>query len=51
MGAHLPGVAIRVHGQVVLRDLRALGVRTAAELKERRRALKHITLSPSRLAT
>ncbi|MFJ9355927.1 hypothetical protein [Streptomyces mirabilis] len=48
MGAHLPGVAIRAHGQVVLRDLRALGERTAAERKERWRALEHVTLSPSR---
>ncbi|MER6370865.1 hypothetical protein ABT255_21205 [Streptomyces mirabilis] len=47
MGAHLPGIAIRAHGQVPLRDLRALGERTAAELKERWRALKRVTLSPS----
>jgi hypothetical protein len=33
----------------LIRDLRALGERTAAELKERWRALKHVTLSPSRI--
>lgn len=33
---------------MLIRDLRALGERTAAELKERWRALKHVTLSPSR---
>jgi hypothetical protein len=49
LGAHLPGVVVRAHGQVVLRDLRALGVRTAAELKERWRALKHVTLSSRRI--
>ncbi|MGW1499522.1 hypothetical protein ACWCQW_13285 [Streptomyces mirabilis] len=49
MGAHLPGVAFRAHGQVALRDLRALGERTAAELKERWRALKRVTLGPSRI--
>ncbi|MFD8928022.1 hypothetical protein [Streptomyces mirabilis] len=48
MGAHLPGVAIRAHGQVALRGLRALGERTAAEPKERWRALERVTLSPSR---
>ncbi|MCX4609104.1 hypothetical protein [Streptomyces mirabilis] len=49
MGAYLPGVAIRAHGQVSLRDLRALGERTAAERKERWRALERFTLSPSRI--
>ncbi|MGY3061302.1 hypothetical protein ACVWZD_005547 [Streptomyces sp. TE3672] len=34
---------------MLIRDLRALGERTAAELKERWRALGHITLSPSRI--
>ncbi|MFD0344572.1 transposase family protein [Streptomyces sp. NPDC127117] len=34
---------------MLIRDLRALGERTAAELKERWRALKHVTLSPSRI--
>jgi hypothetical protein len=33
----------------LIRNLRALGERTAAELKERWRALKHVTLSPSRI--
>ncbi|WP_128429443.1 transposase family protein [Streptomyces cyaneus] len=33
----------------LIRDLRALGERTAAELKERWRALKHIPLSPTRI--
>jgi hypothetical protein len=33
----------------LIRGLRALGERTAAELKERWRALKHVTLSPSRI--
>ncbi|MFB7329637.1 transposase family protein [Streptomyces sp. NPDC056190] len=33
----------------LIRDLRALGERTAAELKERWRALKRVTLSPSRI--
>ena len=33
----------------LIRDLRALGERTAAELKECWRALKHVTLSPSRI--
>lgn len=47
LGAHLPGIAIRAHGQVALRDLRALGERTAAGLKERWRALERFTLSPS----
>lgn len=32
----------------LIRHVRALGERTAAELKERGRALKHVTLSPSR---
>lgn len=32
-----------------IRDPRALGERTAAELKERWRALKHVMLSPSRI--
>jgi hypothetical protein len=30
----------------LIRCVRALGQRAAAELKERRRALKHVTLSP-----
>ncbi|MET9386333.1 transposase family protein [Streptomyces sp. NPDC002928] len=34
---------------VLIRDLRALGERTAAELKERWRALQRVTLSPSRI--
>ncbi|MEV6057398.1 transposase family protein [Streptomyces sp. NPDC052107] len=33
----------------LVRDLRALGERTAAELKERWRALQRVTLSPSRI--
>lgn len=33
----------------LLRGARSLGERTAAELKERWRALKYITLSPSRI--
>ncbi|WP_326790609.1 transposase family protein [Streptomyces sp. NBC_00151] len=33
----------------LIRDLRALGERAAAELKERWRALKHVTLSPTRI--
>ena len=33
----------------LIRALRALGERTAAELKERWRALKHVSLSPSRI--
>ncbi|MGW8436129.1 transposase family protein [Nocardiopsis sp. NPDC055879] len=33
----------------LLRHVRALGERTAAELKERWRALKHVTLSPCRI--
>ncbi|NJP42543.1 transposase family protein [Actinacidiphila epipremni] len=33
----------------LIRDLRARGERAAAELKERWRALKHVTLSPSRI--
>jgi hypothetical protein len=33
----------------LIRDLRALGERAAAELKERWRALKHVSLSPSRI--
>ncbi|MFB7776792.1 hypothetical protein [Streptomyces bauhiniae] len=32
----------------LIRNLRALGERTAAELRERWRPLKRITLSPSR---
>ena len=38
----------RTYNQL-LRGVRALGKRTAAELKERWRALKHITLSPNRI--
>ena len=34
---------------ILIRDLRALGERTAAELKERWRALKHVSLSPCRI--
>jgi hypothetical protein len=33
----------------LIRDLRALGERAAAELKERWRTLKHVSLSPSRI--
>lgn len=33
----------------LIRDLRALGERAAAELKERWRALKYVSLSPSRI--
>lgn len=33
----------------LIRGIRALGERAAAELKERWRALKHVTLSPSRI--
>ncbi|MFI1769633.1 transposase family protein [Streptomyces sp. NPDC020800] len=33
----------------LIRHVRALGERTAAELEERWRALKHVTLSPSRI--
>lgn len=33
----------------LVRDIRALGERTAAELEERRRTLKRVTLSPSRI--
>ncbi|MHC5905581.1 hypothetical protein ACVNF4_17015 [Streptomyces sp. S6] len=33
----------------LIRGVRALGERTAAELKERRRALKHVTIGPSRI--
>ncbi|MFD0622792.1 transposase family protein [Streptomyces sanglieri] len=33
----------------LVRDLRTLGERTAAELKERWRTLKRVTLSPSRI--
>jgi hypothetical protein len=33
----------------LIRGIRALGERTAAELKERWRTLKHVTLSPSRI--
>ncbi|MFD5657509.1 transposase family protein [Streptomyces hirsutus] len=33
----------------LIRGIRALGERTAAELKERWRALKHVTISPSRI--
>jgi DDE superfamily endonuclease len=33
----------------LISHVRALGERTAAELKERWRALKHVTLSPSRI--
>jgi hypothetical protein len=35
----------------LLRGLRALGERAAAELKQRWRALKHITLSPTRIGS
>lgn len=34
---------------VLVRHVRALGERAAAELKERWRTLKHITLSPRRI--
>ncbi|MFJ4849580.1 MULTISPECIES: hypothetical protein [unclassified Streptomyces] len=33
----------------LIRDLRALGERAAAELRERWRALKHVTLGPTRI--
>lgn len=33
----------------LVRHVRALGERTAAELKQRWRALQHVTLSPSRI--
>src|SRR5690349_5929476 len=33
----------------LIRDRRALGERAAAELKERWRALKHVTVNPSRI--
>jgi hypothetical protein len=33
----------------LLRHVRALGERTAAELKQRWRTLQHVTLSPSRI--
>ncbi|ANZ13490.1 IS5/IS1182 family transposase [Streptomyces noursei] len=38
----------RTYNQL-LRGIRALGERTAAELKQRWRALQHVTLSPSRI--
>lgn len=38
----------RAHNRL-LRSTRALGERAAAEFKQRWRALKHITLSPSRI--
>jgi hypothetical protein len=38
----------RTYNQL-LRGIRSLGERAAAELKERWRALKHITLSPNRI--
>ncbi|MFE3327553.1 transposase family protein, partial [Streptomyces sp. NPDC059176] len=34
---------------MLLRHIRALGERTAAELKQRWRTLQHVTLSPSRI--
>jgi hypothetical protein len=34
---------------MLLRHVRALGERTAAELKQRWRALQHVTLSPGRV--
>lgn len=33
----------------LIRNVRALGERTAAELKQRWRTLQHVTLSPSRI--
>ncbi|MCG3039683.1 transposase family protein [Streptomyces sp. S1A] len=33
----------------LIRSVRTLGERTAAELKQRRRTLRHTTLSPSRI--
>jgi len=33
----------------LIRGVRALGERTAAELKQRWRTLQHVTLSPSRI--
>lgn len=41
-------VDTRTYNQL-LRGVRALGERTAAELKQRWRALQHVTLSPSRI--
>jgi hypothetical protein len=38
----------RAHNRL-LRGIRALGERAAAELKQRWRALQHVTLSPSRI--
>ncbi|WP_162465611.1 transposase family protein [Streptomyces taklimakanensis] len=38
----------RAHNRL-LRGIRALGERAAAELKQRRRALQHVTISPSRI--
>ena len=38
----------RAHNRL-LRSTRAVGERAAAELKQRWRALKHVTLSPSRI--
>ncbi|MFP8887476.1 MULTISPECIES: hypothetical protein [Streptomyces] len=40
----------RAHNRL-LRGIRALGERAAAELKQRRRALQHVTLRPSRIGT
>ncbi len=40
----------RTHNRL-LRGIRALGERAAAELKQRWHALQHITLSPSRTGT
>ncbi|WP_242483448.1 transposase family protein [Streptomyces sp. HSG2] len=34
---------------MLVRHIRALGERTAAELKQRWRTLQHVTLSPSRI--
>lgn len=43
-----PHVDIRLFN-TLLRHVRALGERTAAELKQRWRTLQHVTLSPSRI--
>ncbi|WP_171112110.1 transposase family protein [Streptomyces sp. Z423-1] len=60
IGIHVPVRRPKGHSETALdrgtpatnaliRHLRARGERTAAELKERWRALKHVTLSPSRI--
>ncbi|MGW8948445.1 transposase family protein [Streptomyces sp. NPDC055709] len=60
IGVHHPfknpsgGSHLRIHPDTqtrnaLLRGVGALGERAAAELKERWRTLKHVTLSPSRI--